>query len=115
MDQLNDRSVVEQQYATATNLQTRISIHDKYSTYKNFTLQNGSEILHKTFSNVQKLEYTDSLSVTNIDDMIEYLYSLSSMTSITGIPKQAIKDILIAHSANGILNVPKEYGMFIAS
>ena len=45
----------------------------------------------KTFSNVQKLEYTDSLSVTNIDDMIEYLYSLSSMTSITGIPKQAIK------------------------
>ena len=84
-------------------------------TNKNFTLQNGSEILHKTFSNVQKLEYTDSLSVTNIDDMIEYLYSLSSMTSITGIPKQAIKDILIAHSANGILNVPKEYGMFIAS
>ena len=115
MDQLNDRSVVEQQYATATNLQTRISIHDKYSTNKNFTLQNGSEILHKTFSNVQKLEYTDSLSVTNIDDMIEYLYSLSSMTSITGIPKQTIKDILIAHSANGILNVPKEYGMFIAS
>ena len=34
MDQLNDRSVVEQQYATATNLQTRISIHDKYSTNK---------------------------------------------------------------------------------
>ncbi len=34
MDQLNDRSVVEQRYATATNLQTRISIHDKYSTNK---------------------------------------------------------------------------------
>ena len=64
---------------------------------------------------IKAIEYTDSLSVTNIDDMIEYLYSLSSMTSITGIPKQAIKDILIAHSANGILNVPKEYGMFIAS
>ena len=84
-------------------------------TNKNFTLQNGSEILHKTFSNVQKLEYTDSLPVTNIDDMIEYLYSLSSMTSITGIPKQAKKDILTAHTTNGILNVPKEYGMFIVS
>lgn len=34
MDQLNDMSVVEQQYATATNLQTRITIHDKYSTNK---------------------------------------------------------------------------------
>lgn len=52
---------------------------------------------------------------SNIDDIIEYLYSLSSMTSITGIPKQAKKDILTAHSTNGILNVPKEYGMFIVS
>ena len=52
---------------------------------------------------------------SNIDDIIEYLYSLSSMTSITGIPKQAKKDILTAHTTNGILNVPKEYGMFIVS
>jgi hypothetical protein len=37
------------------------------------------------------------------------------MTSITGIPKQAKKDILTAHTTNGILNVPKEYGMFIVS
>ena len=31
MDQLNDRSVVEQQYATATNLQTRICGGSKYA------------------------------------------------------------------------------------
>ena len=82
---------------------------------KNFTLQNGYEILSKTFSRVEKLEYIDSLAVTNIDDMVEYIYSLSSMTSLNSVPKQVIKEILINNTTNGILNVPKEYGMFIAS
>lgn len=82
---------------------------------KNFTLQNGHEILRKAFSKVEKLEYVDSLAITGIDDMVEYIYSLSSMTSLSSIPKQEIKDILTSHTINGILNVPKEYGMFIAS
>jgi SAM-dependent methyltransferase len=143
MDQLNDRSVVEQQYATATNLQTRISIHDKYSTNKmgfgnwifsNYKIDPGMRVLElgcgtgDMWKNKEDLirlcsrlilsDFSKAMiaaAKSNIDDIIEYLYSLSSMTSITGIPKQAIKDILIAHSANGILNVPKEYGMFIVS
>ena len=82
---------------------------------KNFTLQNGYEILSKTFSRVEKLEYIDSLAVTNIDDIVEYIYSLSSMTSLNSVPKQVIKEILINNTTNGILNVPKEYGMFISS
>lgn len=85
------------------------------TTNKNFTLQNGYEILSKTFSRVDKLEYIDSLAVTNIDDMVEYIYSLSSMTSLNSMPKRVIKEILIKNTTNGILNVPKEYGMFIAS
>ena len=82
---------------------------------KNFTLQNGYKILNKIFSRVEKLEYIDSLAVTNIDDMVEYIYSLSSMTSLNSVPKQVIKDILMKNTTNGILNVPKEYGMFISS
>lgn len=143
MDQLNDRSVVEQRYATATNLQTRITIHDKYSTNKmgfgnwifsNYKIAPGMRILElgcgtgdmwknkegliRLCSRLTLSDFSKAMiaaAKSNIDDIIEYLYSLSSMTSITGIPKQAIKDILIVHSANGILNVPKEYGMFIAS
>ena len=34
MSKINDVQVVKQQYATANNLNTRISIHDKYSTNK---------------------------------------------------------------------------------
>ena len=82
---------------------------------KNFTLQNGKEILGKVFSNIKKLEYIDSLAVTNIDDIVDYIYSLSGMTSLTNVPKNTIKDIFTNNLVNGVLNVPKEYGMFIAS
>lgn len=81
---------------------------------RSFTLQNGSEILRKTFSSVEKKEYADSLAVTNVDDMVEYIYSLSSMTSLHRVPRQEIKEILLAHTADGVLNIPKEYGMFIS-
>ncbi len=40
---------------------------------KHFTLQNGYEILSKTFSKVEK-KYIDSLAVPNLDDMVDYIY-----------------------------------------
>lgn len=82
---------------------------------KNFTLQNGYSILSRVFAKVEKLEYIDSLKVTNMDDMVEYIDSLSSMTSLNHVPPTRIKEILIENAADGILTVPKEYGMFIAS
>ena len=82
---------------------------------KIFTLQNGYEILRKTFSKVEKLEYIDSLAVTNVDDMVEYIYSMSSMTTLNNVPKHIIKGVLMHNMANGVLNIPKEYGMFVAS
>lgn len=85
------------------------------NTNKNFTLQNGYEILNKFFARIKKLEYKDSLAVTNIDDMVEYIYSLSDMTVLNSIPKREIKNTLTNHTTNDILNVPKEYGLFIAS
>ena len=81
---------------------------------KHFTLQNGYEILSKTFSKVEK-KYIDSLAVPNLDDMVDYIYSLSSMTSLRdSVPEQVIKDILMKNTIDGVLNVPKEYGMFIS-
>ena len=76
--------------------------------------KNGYDILSKTFSKVEKLEYIDSLAVTNMDDMVDYIYSLSGMTSLNSVPKELIRDILQENTVNGVLNVPKEYGMFIS-
>ena len=82
---------------------------------KNFTLQNGQEILSKVFSNVQKLNYEDALAVTDINDMVDYIYSMTSMTVLHTVPKPIIAEALSAHMENGILYVPKEYGMFVCS
>ena len=82
-------------------------------TNKNFTLQNGYEILKKYFSDVQRLDYEDSLAVTNIDDILDYLYSLTSITSIADLKRKDLKEILEGKMVNNILSIPKEYGMFI--
>ena len=81
---------------------------------RNFTLQNGAAILRQFFPHVQKLEYPDSLAVTDPDDMVDYIYSLSSMTALSNIPRNEIRAILTEQMTDGILHVPKEYGMFIA-
>lgn len=78
----------------------------------NFTLQNGGQILTPFFSDVQRLNYEDFLVVTEIDDLVEYIYSLSSMTTLSTVPKKEIRGVLTKHMNNGVLEVPKEYGMF---
>lgn len=81
---------------------------------KSFTLQNGAEILSKVFSEVKRLDYSDYLAVTDMDDIVEYIYSLSDMTALSDVPKAVIKEVLTKHATNGVLNIPKEYGMFVA-
>lgn len=95
-----------------TTLFSEYGVEDSIN--KNFTLQNGYEILGKVFSKLEKLEYVDSLQVREVDDMVEYIYSLSSMMPLRNVPKQDVKNMLLQHTSNGILHVPKEYGMFRA-
>ncbi len=82
-------------------------------TNKNFTLQNEYEILKNHFSDVKRLDYEDSLAVTDIDDILDYLYSLTNITSIEKLKRKDLKETLERKMVNGILNIPKEYGMFI--
>lgn len=83
------------------------------TTNKNFTLQNGHGILQKYFSNIQRLDYEDSLAVTDVDDVLDYIYSLTNMSSAAKLGRKTLKEILEKQMVNGILSIPKEYGMFI--
>lgn len=83
------------------------------TTNKNFTLQNGNRILKKYFSEIRRLDYEDSLAVTDINDILDYICSLSDMTSIAKLGRDTLKTVLEREMVNGILNIPKEYGMFI--
>ena len=79
----------------------------------NFTMQNGEQILKTAFSNVEAKFYEDSLHISNIDDLIDYLRSLVSLKAISDLPSDRIHEILTRHSCNGAIDLPKEYGMFI--
>ena len=83
------------------------------TTNKNFTLQNGNRILGKHFSEIRRLDYEDSLAVTDINDILDYICSLSDLTSIAKLGRDTLKTVLEREMVNGILNIPKEYGMFI--
>ena len=79
----------------------------------NFTMQNGKGILSRFFSSVSPVFYEDSLHITDAEDLVEYLRSLASFKTVFDLPVQRIRDIIMEHTADGALDLPKEYGMFI--
>lgn len=89
--------------------------HVIHQTNKVFTLQNGQSILEKYFSNVKRLDYKDALAITNIDDLLDYIYSLSSMTHLSEMNREDLKKILETKMDNDLLMIPKEYGMFVSN
>ncbi len=59
-----------------------------HTSNKNFTLQNGTTILRRYFSEVRRADYVDSLAVTDIDDLMDYIASLSTMTKIAQMDRE---------------------------
>ena len=86
---------------------------DRFIPNHNFTMQNGEQILKEAFAKVEARFYEDSLLITNIDDLVDYIRSLVSFKAIIDLPSHRIRTILTGHSCNGTIELPKEYGMFI--
>ena len=86
----------------------------KYTPNRNFTLQNGAVILREVFAEVRQLLYEDSLAVTHIEDIVDYIFSLPDIPGLHSIPRETILSVLSSNMENGVLNIPKEYGMFAA-
>ena len=80
---------------------------------RRFTLQNGGEKLKAHFSDVTREDYPDALAITDPEDLADYLYSLGSMAGLDPAYRPEIIDTLRREMKNGVLTVPKEYGMFI--
>lgn len=81
---------------------------------KVFTLQNGKEILESYFPIIEEKRYEDHLEVTNIDDLVEYIFSLTSMISFNNISRDELRKVLEDEMVEGKIIIPKEYGIFIA-
>lgn len=80
---------------------------------KQFTLQNGGDILGLHFEHVRMLTREDGLAITCVGDFVDYVLSLSSLTGLESINAETLKRVFSAKMEKGVLYVPKEYGMFI--
>ncbi|MCR5467449.1 MAG: class I SAM-dependent methyltransferase [Lachnospiraceae bacterium] len=78
-----------------------------------FTLQNGTEKLESSFEEIRTEVYPDSLHITDMEDLVEYLKSLATFKSVMDLPVERIRSILNSHVVDGAIDLPKEYGLFI--
>lgn len=84
------------------------------TTSKSFTLQNGAATLEAVFAHAERRDYPDALAVTEPEDLVDYIYSLASMTALSSVPRAQVLAALRARMCGGVLTVPKEYGLFLA-
>lgn len=80
-----------------------------------FTLQNGEAALKQHFSHVVKDLYDDAFCITRAEDLADYLLSLPSMSMLTTYPREEICRVLAQHMEDGIIRLPKDYGLFICT
>ena len=79
-----------------------------------FTLQNGAYQLRKHFAHIRRFDYEDSLEVTDVGDVADYIYSLTGMSALRRLPRETILSVLNANAVGGVLTIPKEYGLFVS-
>ncbi len=98
------------------NFDSRINLSN-HSLYNIFGLENGEEILKHYFSNVQRLEYPDSLEITESKPLIDYIMSCHGNQNEILAPrlaefKEYIESIL---NKNDKIVVTKQAGLFICN
>lgn len=96
------------------NLDSRINLSN-HCLYDIFGLENGEDILSKYFSNIQRMDYQDSLEITESKPLIDYIMSChGNQNEILGPRlnefKEYIEELL---KNNGKIVVTKQAGLFV--
>ena len=83
---------------------------------KTFTLQNGEDKLLGHFEEVNRMDYEDKLMITHIQDLVDYIFSMTSMSKLDIEEKSKVQDYLDKlMKEKTIIEIRKEYGCFISS
>lgn len=96
------------------NFDSRINLSN-HSLYDVFGLENGESILKQYFTNVQRMDYQDSLEITESKPLIDYIMSChGNQNEILGPRlsefKEYIEELLVS---NGKIIVTKQAGLFV--
>lgn len=97
------------------NFDSRINLSN-HSLYEIFGLENGEGILSKYFSNIQRMDYQDSLEITESKPLIDYIMSCHGNQNEMLGPrlnefKEYIEELFL--KKNGKIFVTKQAGLFI--
>ncbi|MCB8947896.1 MAG: methyltransferase domain-containing protein [Ardenticatenaceae bacterium] len=80
-----------------------------------FNLQNGSEILSRYFSFIERFDYENVLAITKTQDLMEWL---KSTNSISGYSEENIVGLFEYFESirikDGTINIPRETGLFVS-
>lgn len=98
------------------NFDSHINLSN-HSLYDIFGLKNGEAILKKYFSNVQRLEYPDSLEITESKPLIDYIMSChGNQNEILGPRLNEFKEYIeFILNKNDKIVVTKQAGLFICN
>lgn len=77
-----------------------------------FSLQNGGSTLQKHFARVECHLREDGLAVTDVRDLAAYIRSTLSFSYVRQWPEKELLDRLEREMKNGVIHIPKEYGIF---
>ncbi len=96
------------------NFDSRINLSN-HSLYEIFGLENGEGILSKYFSNIQRMDYQDSLEITESKPLIDYIMSChGNQNEILGPRLNEFKEYIEELLKNsGKIVVTKQAGLFI--
>ena len=77
-----------------------------------FSLQNGWMQLSAHFRRIDMDEREDGLRVTETADLAAYVLSMASFSGLKEWPYERLYALLEQQKENGVIRVPKEYGLF---
>ena len=80
-----------------------------------FLLTVLSMLCLSVFANAEMRMREDGLEVTDVNDLAAYVRSTISFGYIREWPLDELIPLLSAQSADGIIRIPKEYGLFICT
>ncbi|MBR3873893.1 MAG: methyltransferase domain-containing protein [Clostridia bacterium] len=79
-----------------------------------FSLQNGGAQLKRYFAKVERHIREDVLAVTDVRDLVAYVRSTASFAWVRNMPEHDLKILLNQQNVDGVIRIPKEYGLFIS-
>jgi len=81
-----------------------------------FNLQNGFELLGQYFSDVKRLDFKNSLAITETRDLVDWIESSVSLGDISEKEMDGLFDYFEnMRKKNGTINIPIETGVFIST